>query len=191
MGCCVASRLTKAAHNEVGAAKERMDLFIIVLSEEPTRSAKSCSSLVKSWRALRPPRIIRVGEQQHPGGAPAPGRSAGHRASAGNAGHDAVRASRDRGSAGFPVNPEESEGEAFAGVKRVRGVRARTAMVSVYLPPPVLLRVLPEIAARGCGGLWLSTGTESDEVLAEAARLGLNAIQACSIVAIGVSPGAF
>ena len=61
-------------------------------------------------------------------------------------------------------------------------------MVSVYLPPPVLLKVLPDIAARGCDELWLNPGTESDEVLTEAQRLGLNAIQACSIVGVGVSP---
>jgi hypothetical protein len=36
--------------------------------------------------------------------------------------------------------------------------------------------------------LWLNPGTESEEVLAEAARLKLNVIQACSIVGVGVSP---
>ena len=61
-------------------------------------------------------------------------------------------------------------------------------MISVYLPPPVLLKVLPAIAAKGCDELWLNPGTESDVVLAEAERLGLNVIQACSIVGVGVSP---
>ena len=45
--------------------------------------------------------------------------------------------------------------------------------------------VLPDIAAKGCDELWLNPGTESDAVLGEAERLGLNTIQACSIVAIG------
>jgi hypothetical protein len=48
---------------------------------------------------------------------------------------------------------------------------------------------LPDIARQGCDELWLNPGTESEEVLAEAERLGLNVIQACSIVGIGVSPG--
>jgi hypothetical protein len=61
-------------------------------------------------------------------------------------------------------------------------------MISVYLPPLVLLKLLPEIAAKGCDELWLNPGTESDAVLAEAERLGLNVVQACSIVGIGVSP---
>jgi predicted CoA-binding protein len=61
-------------------------------------------------------------------------------------------------------------------------------MISVYVRPGVLLKLLPGIAERGCDELWLNPGTESPEVLAEAERLGLNAIQACSIVGIGVSP---
>jgi predicted CoA-binding protein len=61
-------------------------------------------------------------------------------------------------------------------------------MISVYLPPAVLLQVLRDIAAKGCDELWINPGTESDEVLAEAERLGLNVIQACSIVGVGVSP---
>jgi predicted CoA-binding protein len=64
-------------------------------------------------------------------------------------------------------------------------------MVSVYVPPQVLLGLLPEIAATGCDELWLNPGTESDQVLAEAERLGLHVIQACSIVAVGVTPEEF
>ena len=51
-----------------------------------------------------------------------------------------------------------------------------------------MLNVLPAIAAKGCDGFWLNPGTESDEVLAEAEKLGLNIIQACSIVGIGMTP---
>ena len=60
-------------------------------------------------------------------------------------------------------------------------------MITVYLPPPILLKVLPDIAVRGCDELWLNPGTESDDVITEAERLKLNVIQACSIVAVGVS----
>ena len=67
-------------------------------------------------------------------------------------------------------------------------VPVRPDRVSVYLPPVVLLKVLPAIAAKGCDELWLNPGTESDAVLAEAGRLGLNVIQACSIVGVGISP---
>jgi predicted CoA-binding protein len=103
-------------------------------------------------------------------------------------GNKAVRAFRQQGYQVFPVNPKETEIEGLRVFTNIRDVPVRPQMISVYLPPPVLLKVLPDIAARGCDELWLNPGTESDEVLAEAGRLGLNVIQACSIVGVGVSP---
>ena len=104
-------------------------------------------------------------------------------------GNKAVRAFQQQGYTVYPVNPKETEIEGLRVFKSIRDVPVRPKMVSVYLPPPVVLKVLPDIAARGCDELWLNPGTESDEVLAEAERLGLNVIQACSIVGVGMSPG--
>lgn len=103
-------------------------------------------------------------------------------------GNKAVRAFLQQGYEVYPVNPREETIEGLRAFKSIADVPVRPQKVSVYLPPPVLLRVLPEIAARGCDEFWLNPGTESDEVLAEAERLGLNVIQACSIVGVGVSP---
>ncbi|MFO1488180.1 MAG: CoA-binding protein [Verrucomicrobiota bacterium] len=103
-------------------------------------------------------------------------------------GNKAVRAFLKQGFTVYPVNPKEAEIEGLPAFKSIREVPVRVFMTSVYVPPPVLLKMLPDIAARGCDELWLNPGTESDEVLAEAERLGLNVIQACSIVGVGVSP---
>ena len=103
-------------------------------------------------------------------------------------GNKAVRAFRQQGFEVLPVNPRETEIEGLPAFKRIGDLPVRPQMVSVYLPPPVLLKVLPEIAAKGCDELWLNPGTESDEVIAEAERLKLNVIQACSIIGVGVSP---
>jgi len=103
-------------------------------------------------------------------------------------GNKAVRAFLQQGYEVYPVNPREETIEGLRAFKSIADVPVRPQKISVYLPPPVLLRVLPEIAARGCDEFWLNPGTESDEVLAEAERLGLNVIQACSIVGVGVSP---
>ena len=103
-------------------------------------------------------------------------------------GNKSVRAFLQQGYEVFPVNPKEESIEGLPAFKSIRDVPVRPQMVSVYLPPAVLLKVLPDIAARGCDELWLNPGTESDEVLIEAERLKLNIIQACSIVAVGVSP---
>ncbi len=103
-------------------------------------------------------------------------------------GNKAVRAFLRRGYTVFPVNPKEAEIEGLPAFKSIAEVPERPNLVSVYLPPPVLLNVLPAIAAKGCDELWLNPGTESDEVLIAAEKLGLNIIQACSIVGIGESP---
>lgn len=103
-------------------------------------------------------------------------------------GNKAVRAYAKQGYTVFPVNPKEPEVEGLPAYKSISDVPERPNLISVYLPPPVLLKVLPDIAAKGCDEFWLNPGTESDEVLAEAERLGLNVIQACSIVGIGMSP---
>jgi len=103
-------------------------------------------------------------------------------------GNKAVRAFLQQGYTVYPVNPNETEVEGIVAYKSIREVPERPQMISVYVPPQVLRKLLPDIAERGCEELWLNPGTESDEVLAEAERLGLNVIQACSIVGIGVSP---
>ena len=104
-------------------------------------------------------------------------------------GNKAVRAFRQQGYTVLPVNLKEMEIEGLTAYRTIRDVPVRPRMVSVYLPPQVLLKILPDIAAKGCDELWLNPGTESDEVLAEAERRGLNVIQACSIVGVGMSPG--
>src|SRR5258706_780959 len=103
-------------------------------------------------------------------------------------GNKAVRAFVQQGYQVKPVNPKAGEVEGIPAFKSIRDIPARPQLVSVYLPPTVLLKVLPDIAARGCDELWLNPGTESEEVLAEAEKLGLNVIQACSIVGVGMSP---
>ncbi len=105
-------------------------------------------------------------------------------------GNKAVRAFLQQGYTVYPVNLNETEIEGLPVYRNVRDVPVHPQLISVYLPPRVLLKVLPDIAARGCDELWLNPGTESEEVLVEAARLGLNVIQACSIMGVGVSPGA-
>ena len=101
-------------------------------------------------------------------------------------GNKAVRAFLQQGYEVFPVNPKEETIEGLRVFKTIGEVPVRPQKISVYLPPPVLLKVLPDIAAKGCDEFWLNPGTESDAVLAECERLGLNMIQACSIVGVGM-----
>lgn len=103
-------------------------------------------------------------------------------------GNKAVRAFKAQGYEVYPVHPRETEVEGLRAWPSIRDVPVRPQKVSVYVPPPVLLPLLADIAARGCDELWLNPGTESAEVLAAAERLGLKVIQACSILGVGISP---
>jgi predicted CoA-binding protein len=105
-------------------------------------------------------------------------------------GNKAVRAFLARGYTVYPINPKGGEVEGLPILTSLAEVPSDVKLdkISVYLPPAVGLKTLPEIAARGCDELWLNPGADSDELVAAAEKQGLNVIQACSIVAIGVSP---
>lgn len=99
-------------------------------------------------------------------------------------GNKAVRAFVRRGYRVFPVNPKETTIEGLPVYRDIREVPERPGLISVYLPPKIVLNVLPAIAARGCDELWLNPGSESAEAVQMAEQLGLTVIQACSIVGV-------
>ena len=102
--------------------------------------------------------------------------------------HQAVRAYLARGFRVYPVNPRETTLAGLPCYASLELLPEPPDLVSVYLPPPKVLELLPTIAARGCNELWLNPGTESPEVLRLANSLGLNVIQACSILSVGARP---
>jgi predicted CoA-binding protein len=108
-------------------------------------------------------------------------------------GNKAVRAFRARGYDVYPVNPKGGEIEGLTAFRSLAEIPADVKLdwISVYLPPAVGLKALPEIAARGCNALWLNPGSESEALVKAAEDEGLNVMQACSILAIGVSPHDF
>ena len=104
-------------------------------------------------------------------------------------GNKSVRAHLSQGYEVFPVNPKGGVIEGLAVYKSLRDVPKRPLdRVSLYVPPTVGVKLLPEIAEVGCKELWLNPGSESDELVEQAEALGLNTIVACSIVSLGVSP---
>ena len=108
-------------------------------------------------------------------------------------GNKAVRAFVARGFHVYPVNPKATDIEGLQAYPSLAAIPSGLKLdrISVYLPPAVGLAVLPEIVARGCDELWLNPGSESDELVAAAEKEGLNVVQACSIVAVGMSPHDF
>jgi uncharacterized protein len=104
-------------------------------------------------------------------------------------GNKSVRAHASQGYEVFPINPKGGEIEGFTAYTSLAEVPGgRLNRISLYVPPTVGLKLLPEIAARGCDELWLNPGAESDELVEKAREMGLEPIVACSIVDVGVSP---
>jgi predicted CoA-binding protein len=103
-------------------------------------------------------------------------------------GNKCVRAYRDAGYQVYPVNPAESRIEGLPACRSLAEVPVPLDRISVYLPPPVTLALLPEIAGRAAREVWFNPGSADGTVLAEARRLGIAAVPGCSIVDIGRSP---
>src|SRR5215203_5277803 len=87
-------------------------------------------------------------------------------------GNKSVRAHQAKGFTDYPINPKATETEGLKAYPSLADIPAgKLVRVSVYLPPAVGIKVLPEIAARGCDELWLNPGTESNELVAAAEHL--------------------
>jgi len=85
----------------------------------------------------------------------------------------------------YPVNPKEEIVEGLKCYRSVPDIPVALDRVSLYVPAPVGLKLLPAIAAKGCREVWVNPGAESPALMAEAERLGLNTIYACSLVDAG------
>ena len=99
----------------------------------------------------------------------------------------AVRAYVEHGWEVYPVNPKGGEIESLAVVASIEEIPAKIDRVMLYLPPAVGVKALPEIAKAKPAELFVNPGAESDELVAEAKKLGLDPILACSILELGVT----
>jgi predicted CoA-binding protein len=107
-------------------------------------------------------------------------------------GNKSVRAHLRAGYSVYPVNPSGGEIEGLPVSRSLAEVPVeRLDSISVYLRPEIGVKLLDEMAAKSPSEVWFNPGSESAELLARARALGLNAIAACSIVALGLSPAEF
>jgi predicted CoA-binding protein len=104
-------------------------------------------------------------------------------------GNKAVRSYQHQGWEVYPVNPRETAIEGLRAYPSLDAVPLkRLDRVSFYVPPAVGLELIEQVVRKDVGEVWLNPGTESPDLVARAAALGLTVIQACSIVNIGDSP---
>lgn len=106
-------------------------------------------------------------------------------------GNKAVRAYRDAGYTVVPVTPRHAEVEGLPAYAAITDVPGVVDVASVYVPAEVGQTLVEGIAEKRVGELWINPGAESDALIARARALGLQPIQACSIVGLGLRPSDF
>ena len=106
-------------------------------------------------------------------------------------GNKALRAFEHQGYRVIPINPHEQEVEGHRAYASVLDVPGEIDMATVYVPGHIGVKVIDELAKRGIAVIWLNPGADEPEVVARARELGLKTTQACSIIAIGESPGRY
>ena len=82
------------------------------------------------------------------------------------------------------TKPEVEGHKTFASVLDVPGT---IDMATVYIHADAGVGVMEQLAQKGVAEVWLNPGADDDEVVERARALGLNVIQACSIIGIGES----
>ena len=106
-------------------------------------------------------------------------------------GNKALRAFERQGYIVIPINPNESTVEGHKTFASVLDVPGAIDMATVYIHADAGVGVMEQLAKKGVGEVWLNPGADDDEVVERARALGLNVIQACSIIGIGESPSRY
>jgi predicted CoA-binding protein len=103
-------------------------------------------------------------------------------------GNRALRAFERQGFTVIAINPNETEVEGHKTYASVLDVPGTIDMATVYVPPRHGVHVMEQLAQKGVPEVWLNPGADGPEVVERARQLGLNTIQACSIIGIGENP---
>lgn len=93
-----------------------------------------------------------------------------------------IRAHLAAGYEVYPVNPKEETIEGLKCYKSIAEVPGPLNRISLYLPPVIGIKIIDDIAKKGCEELWVNPGADSAELIEKAQTLGLNTIVACSFM---------
>lgn len=103
----------------------------------------------------------------------------------------AVRAYREIGWTVYPVHPHEKEIEGIACYAKIEEVPGPASTLSLYVPPQVGIELVTAAPAKGVKEVFVNPGAGSPELVERIRELGMNPIEACSILAMGKTPADF
>ena len=103
-------------------------------------------------------------------------------------GNKALRSFEAQGYTVIPINPNETEVEGHKTYPTVLEYPGQIDMATVYVRAAAGVAVMDDLKKKGIAEVWLNPGADDTAVVRRAQELGLNVIQACSIIAIGDSP---
>jgi predicted CoA-binding protein len=103
-------------------------------------------------------------------------------------GNKALRSFEAQGYTVIPINPNQAEVEGHKAYPTVLDYPGEIDMATVYVPAAAGLRVMDDLKKKAIAEVWLNPGADDAAVVARARELGLNIIQACSIIGIGDTP---
>ena len=106
-------------------------------------------------------------------------------------GNKALRAFAQRGYTVIPINPTETQVEGHTAFRTVLDVPGAIDLATLYVPGPIGVRVMDDLAKKGVPEVWLNPGADDRAVVDKARALGLKTVQHCSIIAIGESPARY
>ena len=106
-------------------------------------------------------------------------------------GNKALRAFAQRGYTVIPINPTEPDVEGHRAYPSVLDVPGSIDLATLYVAPPVGVRVMDDLARKGIPEVWLNPGADDRSVVEKAQSLGLKTVRHCSIIAIGESPARY
>ena len=104
-------------------------------------------------------------------------------------GNISVRAHLQQGYRVFPVNPNAAEVEGLPAFPSLSDLPTQQLdRITVYVPPDIGVELLDEIANVDVDEVWFNPGSADSSLRTRADELGLEIIEACSIVDLGISP---
>lgn len=95
----------------------------------------------------------------------------------------ALHAWREAGWTVIPINPNEDEIEGLTAYPKIADVPDEVDVVTMYVPPPLGLKMADGIIAKGVREVYLNPGAGSPELREKLESAGIEVHEACSIIA--------